>query len=99
MRLQGDPSVGPNPCVAPIEHGPFYAVEVAPGSFGTFAGIAVTAQCQVCDVNREVIEGLYAIGNDALSPFAGHYPAGGSNLGPAMAFGYAAGCHIAEVPL
>ncbi len=30
---------GPNPCVAPIEHGPFYAVKVLPGSFGTFAGL------------------------------------------------------------
>ena len=27
-RKQGDPLHGPNPCVAPIEHGPFYAVKV-----------------------------------------------------------------------
>jgi hypothetical protein len=37
-RKQGDPVHGPNPCVAPIARGPFYAVKVLPGSFGTFAG-------------------------------------------------------------
>ncbi|WP_353816532.1 FAD-binding protein [Mesorhizobium sp.] len=36
-RKQGDPDHKPNPCVAPIEHGPFYAVKVLPGSFATFA--------------------------------------------------------------
>src|SRR5699024_7085350 len=39
-RYGGDPKVGPNPSLAPIEKGPFYAVKVHPGSFGTFAGIA-----------------------------------------------------------
>lgn len=38
-RKQGDPLHKPNPCVAPIERGPFYAVKVPPASsFGTFAG-------------------------------------------------------------
>jgi len=30
------------------------------------------------------------------SVMGGHYPAGGINLGPAMAFGDIAGCHAAE---
>ena len=31
-RKQGDPAYpGPNPCVAPIERGPYYAVQVEPG--------------------------------------------------------------------
>ena len=33
-RNGADPDQKPNPCVAPIEHGPFYAVKVLPGSFG-----------------------------------------------------------------
>ena len=30
-RGSGDPLVGPNPSLAPIEHGPFHAVKVLPG--------------------------------------------------------------------
>ena len=31
-RANGDAGLRPNPCVAPIEHGPFYAVRVLPGT-------------------------------------------------------------------
>ena len=41
------------------------------------------------------IAGLYAAGTDMASVMGGHYPAGGINLGPAMTFGYIAGCHVA----
>ncbi|ROL79042.1 FAD-dependent oxidoreductase [Pseudomonas vranovensis] len=94
---QGDALHGPNPCVAPIENGPFYAVKVEPGCFGTFAGLRTNAHAQVLDEKREVIAGLYAVGTDMASIMAGHYPAGGINLGPAATFGYIAGRHIAGV--
>jgi succinate dehydrogenase/fumarate reductase flavoprotein subunit len=77
---QGDPLHGPNPCVAPIEHGPFYAVKVLPGSFGTFAGLKTNGFAQVLDM---------------ASVMGGFYPSGGINLGPAMTFGYIAGRHAA----
>ncbi|MBW6121256.1 FAD-binding protein, partial [Pseudomonas aeruginosa] len=49
-RKQGDPAYpGPNPCVAPIERGPYYAVQVEPGCFGTFAGLKTDAQARVLD--------------------------------------------------
>ncbi len=86
---------GPNPCVAPIEHGPFYAVQVFPGSFGTFAGLQTNAQAQVVDARGHAIDGLWAVGSDMASVMGGHYPSGGINLGPAMTFGYLAGCHAA----
>lgn len=88
---------GPNPCVAPIEHGPFYAVKVEPGSFGTFAGLRTNANAQVLDASSQPITGLYAAGTDMASIMGGHYPSGGINLGPAMTFGYIAACHIAGV--
>jgi predicted oxidoreductase len=91
MRLQGDPAQTPNPCVAPIEHGPFYAVEVVPGSFGTFAGLATDARARVLRESGDPVPGLYAVGTDSLSVFGGHYPAGGINLGPALTFGFVAG--------
>jgi succinate dehydrogenase/fumarate reductase flavoprotein subunit len=95
-RLQGDPGHGgPNPCVAPIEHGPFYAVKVLPGSFGTFAGLKTDAQARVLDEAGAPIPGLYAAGTDMASVMGGHYPAGGINLGPAMTFGFIAGLHAA----
>ncbi|MCA8880787.1 MAG: FAD-dependent oxidoreductase [Rhodobacteraceae bacterium] len=96
MRLQGDPDQTPNPNVAPIETGPFYAVEVVPGSFGTFAGLATDQHARVVDANGSAIPGLYAAGTDCASVFGGFYPAGGINLGPAMTFGFIAGRHAAQ---
>jgi succinate dehydrogenase/fumarate reductase flavoprotein subunit len=95
-RKQGDPRHrGPNPCVAPIQHGPFYAVQVLPGSFGTFAGLKTNGQAQVLDAAGQPIPGLYAAGSDMASVMGGHYPSGGINLGPAMTFGHIAGRHAA----
>ncbi|WP_091806584.1 FAD-dependent oxidoreductase [Burkholderia sp. WP9] len=96
-RKGGDPlHKGPNPCVAPIEHGPFYAVKVFPGSFGTFAGLKTNGSAQVLDENGQPVAGLYAVGTDMASVMGGFYPSGGINLGPAMTFGYVAGRHAAN---
>jgi succinate dehydrogenase/fumarate reductase flavoprotein subunit len=95
-RRGGDVSHGgPNPCVAPIEHGPFYAVKVLPGSFGTFAGLKTNGSAQALDRDDKPIAGLYAVGTDMASVMGGFYPSGGINLGPAMTFGYVAGRHAA----
>lgn len=95
-RRSGDPRHdGPNPCVAPIEQGPFYAVKVQPGCFGTFAGLRTDGHARVLDGDDRPIPGLYAAGTDMASPLGGHYPSGGINLGPAMTFGYIAGRHAA----
>lgn len=96
-RKQGDALHQPNPCVAPIEQGPFYAVKVRPGSFGTFAGLKTSPHAQVLDANGQAIPGLYAAGTDMASIMGGHYPAGGINLGPAATFGYIAARHIAGI--
>ncbi|MEN5107459.1 FAD-dependent oxidoreductase [Pseudomonas sp. TWI672] len=95
-RKQGDPQhKGPNPCVAPIEQGPFYAVKVQPGCFGTFAGLRTDGHARVLDEHGQPIGGLYAAGTDMASVFGGWYPSGGINLGPALTFGYVAGRHVA----
>ena len=97
-RKQGDPlHPGTNPCVAPIEHGPFYAVKVQPGCFGTFAGLKTDGSARVLDADGQPIFGLYAAGSDMASVFGGHYPSGGINLGPALTFGYVAARHAAGV--
>lgn len=95
-RKQGDPAHGPNPCVAPLEKGPFYAVKVMPGCFGTFAGLKTNEHAQVLNGTGTPIPGLYAAGTDMASIMGGFYPAGGINLGPAMTFGYIAGRHAVD---
>jgi succinate dehydrogenase/fumarate reductase flavoprotein subunit len=96
-RKAGDARRRPNPCVAPIEHGPFYAVKVMPGSFGTFSGLRTNGNAQVLDRGDQPIIGLYAAGTDMASVMGGFYPSGGINLGPAMTFGYIVGRHAAGV--
>lgn len=94
-RYGGDPKVTPNPSLRPLEKGPFYAVRVVPGSFGTFAGLAADAQARVLKDDGGPVPGLYVAGNDQASVMGGHYPAGGINLGPALTFGYIAGRELA----
>ncbi|MFJ4843176.1 FAD-dependent oxidoreductase [Streptomyces sp. NPDC088746] len=96
-RYGGDASVTPNPSLAPLEKGPFYAVRIVPGSFGTFAGLATDEHARVLDGQDAPVRGLYAVGNDQANVMGGHYPAGGVNLGPAMAFGWIAARHLADV--
>lgn len=93
-RYLGDLSHKPNPCLGPIERGPFYAVKVYPGDIGASRGLRTNAQAQVVDSADKPIPGLYACGNDMNSIMAGTYPAGGITLGPAMTFGYIAARHM-----
>ncbi|UVO30959.1 FAD-dependent oxidoreductase [Bradyrhizobium arachidis] len=95
-RYQGDPLHGPNPCVAPLENGPFYAVKMVIGDLGTYAGIVTDANARALDAEGRVIPGLYAAGNDMASIMGGNYPGAGITLGPALTFGYIAGRHLAE---
>ncbi|MGE3288194.1 MAG: FAD-dependent oxidoreductase [Pseudonocardia sp.] len=94
-RYGGDREVGPSPTLAPLEKPPFYAVQVVPGSFGTFAGLATDARARVLDSDDAPIPGLYAVGCDQASVMGGHYPAGGINIGPAMTFGFVAARDLA----
>lgn len=95
-RYGGDATTAyPNPSLAPLGKGPYYAVKVQVGSFGTFAGIAVNARSQALRADGSVIDGLYAVGLDQKSVFGGNYPCGGINIGPALTFGYAVGRELA----
>lgn len=98
-RIQGEAEHAPNPNVAPIGPGPFYAVKIVPGSLGTFAGLATDADARVLGPDKAPLPGLYAVGNDMASMMAGRYPAGGITLGPGMTFGYIAAHHAAGIPL
>jgi len=95
-RYLADPGNQPNPCVAPVEKGPFYAVKVVMGDLGTFDGIQTTVTGEVRRRDGSVIEGLYAVGNDRASIMGGNYPGAGITHGPNMTFGYVTANHIAD---
>ena len=93
-RYQGDALHGPNPCIAPIKDGPFYAIKMVVGDLGTYAGIRTDENARALDADGRPIAGLYAAGNDMASIMGGNYPGAGITLGPALTFGYIAGKHI-----
>lgn len=95
-RYQGDSLVKPNPCMAPIQQGPYYAIKIVVGEIGTFAGLATDASCQVITKDGQPVKGLYAVGNDAASIMGGNYPGAGITLGPALTFGYVVGQTLAK---
>ena len=95
-RYQGDALVTPNPCVAPLQDGPYYAIKLVIGDIGTFAGLVTDERTRVLDAARKPIKGLYAVGNDAASVMGGNYPGAGITLGPALTFGYVAALQLAQ---
>jgi succinate dehydrogenase/fumarate reductase flavoprotein subunit len=95
-RYLADPEQKPNPCVAPIVKGPFYAIKVIMGDLGTFDGIQTTVEGQVLRRDGSSIAGLYAAGNDRASIMGGNYPAAGITHGPNMTFAYVCANHIAD---
>ena len=89
-RYYGDVNVSPNPNLAPIAKGPFYAMKLFPGDIGTKGGLLTDRDARVLDGAGNVIDGLYCIGNNSASVMGPAYPGAGSTLGPAMTFGYRA---------
>lgn len=93
-KMYGDPRVQPNPCLRPLDQGPFYAMPIYPGDIGTNGGLLTNDRAQVLDTQGQPISGLYAIGNNAASAMGESYPGAGVTLGPALTFGYLAARHI-----
>ena len=82
--------------LAPITEGPFYAMPVLPGAFGTSGGVRTDDLGRALTADDTVIGGLFAVGNVSSHPCAAGYPGAGATLGPAMTMGYTAGRAIAE---
>lgn len=95
-RYLGDPSNKPNPCIAPIEQGPFYGMPLYVGDIGTCFGLETDEFGRVLNDLQAPIPGLFACGNDMNSVMKGEYPAAGITLGPALTFGYIVGRFIAS---
>jgi succinate dehydrogenase/fumarate reductase flavoprotein subunit len=96
QRHLGDAEHLPNPCVAPIEQAPFYALRIFPADLGTAIGLRTDVHARVLRDDGSAVSGLYACGNDMNSVMNGNYPGPGITLGPALTFGYIAARHLAE---
>jgi succinate dehydrogenase/fumarate reductase flavoprotein subunit len=96
-RFLGDPENKPNPNVAPIGKGPYYALKLLMGDLGTFDGLTTDTVGRVLARDSRPIPGLYAVGNDRASIMGGNYPGAGITLGPIMTFGYITGRHLAGI--
>lgn len=95
-RNLGDPAVRPNPCLAPLDRGPLYAIPVHAGVLGTAGGLATDADGRVLDHETRPIGGLYAAGNSAATAFRDVYPGGGATLGSAITRAHRVGERLAQ---
>lgn len=93
-QYYGDHNVSPNPNLAPLKQGPFYAVNIYPSELGTKGGLSTDESARVLNSEGRIIQGLYAIGNTSASVMGPAYPGAGSTLGPAMTFGYLAALDV-----
>lgn len=96
-RYFGDPTVHPNPNLAPLEKAPFYAVQVVAGDLGTKGGLVTDEFARVKTTDGRIIDGLYCVGNNSASVMGATYPGPGCTIGPAMTFGYIAARHAAGI--
>lgn len=85
------------PVAAPVEAGPFYAVEIKQATLGTIGGLLLSENAEVLDEAGNAIPNLYAAGEVANSQFFyKEYPASGSSISISTTFGRIAGAQAAE---
>lgn len=96
-RHLGDPTNEPNPCLAPLEQPPFFAIPIMPGTLGTCGGLVTDDDGQVLDRRGESIDGLFAAGNVSAAVFRDAYPGGGATLGSAITRAYAVGLKLSTL--
>ncbi len=93
-RALGDPHRKlANPCLGPIDEGPYYACEVLPGDIGTCGGLVTDEHARVLGQLGQPIEGLYATGNSTATVMGRHYLGPGASIANTMVFGYLAARH------
>ncbi|MFO1292165.1 MAG: FAD-dependent oxidoreductase [Rubrivivax sp.] len=98
-RYYGDPTVRPNPNLAPIAKPPFYAMKLYPGDIGTKGGLVTDRDARVLDAQGRPIEGLYCVGNNAASVMGPSYPGAGATIGPALTFAFRAVAQMVGKPI
>lgn len=94
-RYYADPTL-PQPCLAPLHGGPYYAFRVILSDLGTNGGILTDEHARALRKGGVPITGLYVTGNCAASVMGRSYAGAGATIGPSMTFGHIAALHIVE---
>ena len=96
-RVWGDPDHQPNASLGALERGPYHALKLNLGVFGTNGGPEIDPNGQVLSSYGKPVPGLYAAGNAAAAMVGAGYPGPGATIGPAATFGYIAGRSAARL--
>ena len=82
--------------MGPLTTPPYYGIRMLAGDIGTKGGMTTDNVGRVLNPEGHVIEGLYAVGNNAASMMGPGYAGSGATLGPGVTFGYLAGFDCAS---
>ena len=74
----------PNPCLLPIEQGPFTAARIVLGDLGTKGGLVTDPDARVLRDDGTAVPGLFATSNTVASLSGAVYPGPGIPLGTSM---------------
>ena len=83
---------GRNNGLVPLEKGPFYAINIAPGIHHTMGGIKIDTETHVIDTDGNVIPGLFAAG-EVTGGVHGGNRVGGNAVADIVVFGRIAGAN------
>ncbi len=91
---KNDPEFGRTSFAEPLDQGPFYAIQIAPGIHHTMGGVKIDTSAQVLDTNGNVIPGLFAAG-EVTGGVHGANRLGGNAVADIVVFGRIAGASAA----
>ncbi|QKJ86233.1 Fumarate reductase flavoprotein subunit [Paramixta manurensis] len=74
----------------PLNHGPFYAIRIAPGVHHTMGGVTINTDTAVLDSHKQVIDGVWAAG-EVVGGIHGANRIGGNAVADIIIFGTLAG--------
>ena len=75
---------------APINEGPFHAIQIAPGVHHTMGGVTINTETEVLNTENQVIAGAYAAG-EVVGGLHGGNRIGGNAVADIIIFGSLAG--------
>lgn len=79
----------------PLDHGPFYAIRIAPGVHHTMGGVTINTRAEVLDQQQQPLAGVFAAG-EVVGGIHGGNRIGGNAVADIVIFGRVAGDSAAD---